>query len=141
MPQGHDYRVATLVCNRPLTGGERRDLVQRFTVPGAYWFGASGIDAPNTNAVTWFGILGGWVDTSFSPDGLVGTNVTKTIHLFHGVVNRTAGNYHGKGYMNTHSFADRAWVLDGMNNRMGPNVFRAYDERARDYAQANFDGC
>jgi hypothetical protein len=139
--EGHDYRVATLICRRPLQDAERRDLIQRFTVPSALWFGASGVDAPNTNVVTWWGLPGGLVETSYSPDGFVGTNVTKPIHMFHGVVNRTAGNYHGQGYMYTHSFADRAWIMDGLNNLMGPIVFRAYDERARDYAQDHFEGC
>lgn len=139
--QGHDYRTANLVCRRPLSGSERRDLVQRFTVPSAYWFGARGIDAANTNVVSFFGIHGGLVETTFSPDGLVGANTTRTLHVFHGVVNRTAGNFHGQGYMYAHSFAGRPWAMDGINNLAGPKVFDAYDERARDYAQANFDGC
>jgi len=74
--------------------------------------------------------------------GRLGWNICdQQIPMSHGVVNRTTGNYHGQGFMYTHSFADRPWVFDAMNNRMGPNVFWAYDERAKDYAQENFEGC
>jgi hypothetical protein len=156
-PQGHDYRQLTQVCRRPLSAAERRDLVSRFTVPGALWFGAKGVDGPGLHFVTWYGAPGGVVDTFYSTDGFTGTNVTTWAHIFQGQVDRSAVNIGGHGYMTTHGFRTGpihdlpvsigpipSFVgtrLDVYNQEKAPEIFSAYDERAREYAQEKFDGC
>ena len=105
-----------------------------------------------------WGIPGGWVNTSFTPDGLSGTNVTTPFHIFAGTVDRTISNTDGGAYMLTHGYggypevpipspydgsevADLGYVLDLVNDATGPSVFNAVDQAAAKYAQANFAGC
>jgi hypothetical protein len=159
LAQGHDYRQLTKVCRRPLSAAERRDLVSRFTVPSALWFGAKGVEKPGTYAVTWYGVPGGFVTTSYTPDGFTGTNVTTWAHVFQGNVDRSALNIDGAGYMSTHGYRTAPifeppmtsysmfpsmpveGIIDSYNQTKAPEIFASYDQRALEYAQENFDGC
>jgi hypothetical protein len=51
-----------------------------------------------------FGIPGGWVTTTFSPDGLTGMNVTTPFHVFMGTVERGIINTDSGAYMLTHGY-------------------------------------
>jgi hypothetical protein len=133
--------------------------VSRFTVPSALWVGAQGIDKQGQHVVTWYGVPGGVVETGYSPDGFTGTNVTTWAHIFQGRVDRSAVNIGGQGYMTTHGYRTAPiyeppmtsysmfpsmpleGLIDSYNQGKAPEVFAAYDQRAREYAQENFDGC
>jgi hypothetical protein len=134
-------------------------LIQLFTVPGAPWFGAKGIEKSGIHAVTWHEFPAGFVTTSYSPDGFTGTNVTTVVHIFQGAVDRSALNIGEGGYISTHGYRTSpiyeppmtsysmfpsmplAGMLDSYNQEKAPEIFRAYDQRALEYAKENFDGC
>jgi hypothetical protein len=160
-PQGHDYRTRNLLCRRPLTEREQRDLISRFTVPNVYTQ-----DQPKT-AGTYLvantsGMPGGWVTTTFSPDGLSGANVTTPVHVFTGVVERSISNTNSGAYMLTHGYGgyssqpqsppqyssletgfsvDFGGLLDLINDGTGPSVFNDVDQEAAEYAMTYFSGC
>src|SRR5581483_11530257 len=158
--QGHNYQTQNLVCNRPLTAREGRDLISRFTVPNVYTQ-----DQPKTSGGTYLvantsGIPGGWVTTTFAPDGLQGANVTTPFHVFTGTVVRTLVNTSGGAYIQTHgyggygslqmppvdsggmfAFFDIGRLLDSINDLTGPAVFNDVDQEAAEYAAMFFPGC
>lgn len=150
-----------LLCKRPLTAQEQRDLISRFTVPNIYTQGRPKSAGTYLVANDW-GIPGGWVTTSFTPDGLIGTNVTTPLHVFTGVVQRTISNTGGGAYMLTHGYGgypsmpdsaapygsletgvvvDVGGLLDLINDEAGPSIFSAVDQAAAAYAKAHFPGC
>jgi RHS repeat-associated protein len=158
--EGHDYRAQNLVCNRPLTTQEQGDLISRFTVPNSYTLGQP--KAPGTYMVAAWGIPGGWVNTTFTPDGLAGTNTTTPFHVFTGVVQRSITNTSNGAYMLTHGTGgysslpqsqspsasletgfsvDIGGALDVINDATGPIIFNNVDQAAAAYAKANFAGC
>ena len=159
--QGHDYRTQNPVCRRPLTEQEQSDLISRFTVPNVFTQGQP--KAPGTYLVVnnW-GVPGGWVNTTFSADGLTGTNTTTPFHVFTGTVQRTVLDTSDGAYMLTHGTGgysslpqsqspyasletgfnvDIGGLLDLINDVTGPAVFDNVDQAAASYAAANFPGC
>jgi hypothetical protein len=131
-----------------------KDLVNRFTVPNKYAAGNSVKNNSINLVVNGWSIPGGLVTTTFSADGLVGTNTTTLYHAFKGTVNVTAVNGTEGGYMTAHgtggygpptsgvlnlSFVGAG--LDAINQMSGPSIFNTAFERAFNYAQQHFDGC
>jgi RHS repeat-associated protein len=161
-PQGgHDYQTQNPICQRALTPQEQSDLISRFTVPNVYTQGQPKTPGTYMVANGW-GIPGGWVNTTFTQDGLAGTNATTPFHVFTGVVTRGIVNSSGGAYMVTHGTGgysslpqspspyessetgfsvDIGGLLDAINDLTGPPVFNAVDQAAAAYAQANFPGC
>jgi hypothetical protein len=161
-PQGgHDYRTQNVVCQRPLTPQEQSDLVSRFTVPNVYTQGQPKLPGTYLVANNW-GIPGGWVNTTFTPDGLAGTNTTTPFHVFTGVVQRSITNTSDGAVMLTHGTGgystlpqsqspdesletgfsvDIGGALDVINELSGPTIFNSVDQAAAAYAKANFAGC
>lgn len=159
--QGHDYRTRNLICKRPLTDQEKRDLISRFTVPNVYTEGIPKSQGIHLVANSW-GIPGGWVDTTFSPNGLTGQNVTTPFHVFTGTVQRTISNTGSGAYMLTHGYGgysqlpppspfasmetgdltvDLGSLLDLVNQEAGPGIFDKVDQEAAAYAKAHYPGC
>lgn len=142
---GHDYRTHNIVCNRPLTPSEQRDLLSRFSVPSIFdeGFPAGNGEYLVTNSQ---GIPGGFVQTTFSPDGLAVTNVTTPVHAFVGTVVRSVGVSGGSTFIDTHGFGDAGDSLLGQlrdenNQAFGPGIFDQLDSLALRYAAANLPGC
>jgi RHS repeat-associated protein len=163
---GHEYGAFNKMCDRPLTEDEQRDLIRRFTVPSSYTTGSIQSENGDINMVAnWFGWPGGFVTTTYSPDGLVGTNVTTPIHIFKGTVERSILNTEHGSYMQTHGTGgygslnlpapspsasmatgagpaiDIGWALDFLNQKWGPGIFNDVDEQAALYAKWHFPGC
>ena len=165
--QGHEYQAESRVCQRQLTPYEQRDLISRFTVPNVYTQGQP--KGPGTYMVASslgfipgdLGIPGGWVTTTFSADGLVGTNITTPFHIFSGTVTRSISNTGSGAYMVTHGYGgypslpppepnasslttayiDLGGLLDQINDQTGPVVFSGVDQAALAYATLNYPGC
>ena len=112
---------------------------------------------------TW-GIPGGWVNTTFTPDGFTGQNTTTPFHVFTGVVQRTIANTSSGAEMLTHGTGsysalslpppspyasmetsggrvDIGEMLDLINDATGPSIFNNADRAAAAYANAKFPGC
>ena len=159
--QGHEYQVRDRLCRRPLTEQEKRDLISRFTVPNIYTQGRPQSAGTHLVANSW-GIPGGWVNTRFSPDGVLGTNTTTPFHVFTGTVERSISNTDSGAYMLTHGYGgypsvsatespyasletgvvvDLGGLLDLINDEVGPSIFKNVDEAAAKYAKTHFPGC
>ncbi len=163
---GHDYRARNQVCKRPLTQDEEKDLISRFTVPNDGTIG--NVQTKGTNMV-WraaYVVPGGFVTTTFADDGLSGRNVTQTVHVFAGTVDRWIDNTRSGAFMMTHGYGgygssnytppnpyasmetggwagsvDLGGMLDSINDSAGPAIFNHVDEKAAEYAKAHFPGC
>jgi RHS repeat-associated protein len=167
-PQGeHDYRADNLVCKRSLTEGEVKELIGRFTAPNEYNLLLGRTQGEGTHMVAFYGIPGGWVTTTFSRNGTIGTNTTTPFHVFTGTVDRWIDNTPGGAYMRTHGTGgygalnpppsgnmsgyiaglapsvpvDWGRTLDNINQAMGPAVFNRVDSYVRDYVKDHFPGC
>jgi RHS repeat-associated protein len=167
-PQGeHDYRANNLVCKRPLTKGEVKELIGRFTAPNEYNLLLGRAQGEGTHMVAFYGIPGGWVTTTFSHDGTIGTNTTTPFHVFTGTVDRWIDNTPDGAYMRTHGTGgygvsnlqpgvnmsnyvaglgpsvtvDWGRTLDNINQVMGPVIFDHVDSYVRDYVKDHFSGC
>lgn len=141
---GHDYRTRDKVCRRPLTKAEESDLVSRFGVPSV--FSGSPIGNGEYLVTNGSGVPGGFVQTTFSVNGLTATNVTTPVHAFVATIVRSAGNYGGFWTIFTHGFgfagANALGQLRDQNNqKYGPGIFNQLDQRAAAYAAANYPGC
>jgi RHS repeat-associated protein len=158
---GHEYETHNPVCRRPLTDQEKRELISRFTVPNSFKLGQPAMSGTHLVANGW-GIPGGWVTTTFAPNGLSGSNVTTPFHVFTGTVERSVSNVGGVSYMDTLGYGgynsqvptpsqygsslttssvDIGGLLDSINDLMGPWVFDAVDAQALRYAMNHFPGC
>lgn len=148
---------------RPLTAKQQRDLISRFTVPNGYLQGRPRSEGLNL-VVTRFGMPGGVVRTTYSPDGTRGTNVTTPFHVFTGIVERSIENTTTGAYMVTHGYGgypemnlpppnpfasmetmgtymDLGDFLDSINAATGPEIFNSVDKQAALYARTHFPGC
>ena len=108
-----------------------------------------------------WGVPGGFVTTTYTNDGLVGTNVTTPFHVFRGTVHRTIVNTSDGAYMSTHGYGgyglgnavippsietggeaiDLGLALDGLNDKYGPEIFNNADKQAARYSKHHFPGC
>ncbi|CUS44669.1 MAG: RHS repeat-associated core domain-containing protein [Pseudomonadota bacterium] len=140
---GHDYRVETLICSRPLTNSEGRDLISRFTVPNS---NAGRPSKAGFQIVDFQGIPGGFVITSYSADGLAGRNVTTPYHAFVGTVDQSISISGGRTYINTHGYGTAGndavgRARDAVNEVGGKMVFDLLDQQAAAYAKRAYKGC
>lgn len=133
--------------------------MSRFTVPNVYTQ-----DQPKVSGGTYLvanasGIPAGWVTTTFSPDGLTGTNVTTPFHVLSGTVVRQLVNTPSGAYIQTQGYGgyntfippetsagmlsplDLGAMIDSLNDIIGPEVFSTLDQDAAGYAGMFFPGC
>ena len=160
-------RQKLLVCKRPLTEEEVKELISRFTVPNEYNILFGQTQGEGTHIVAMWFIPGGQVTTTFSNNGTVGTNTTTPFHVFVGTIDRWIDNTPNGAYMRTHGTGgygvlrpqpsgnmsgyiaglapsapvDWGQVLDNVNQAVGPAVFNRVDSYVTDYVKDHFSGC
>jgi RHS repeat-associated protein len=139
----HKYRVRTQVCKRSLSDGEAANLLSRFAGP----FPVTGIPRGNGYyLVSWLGLPGGMVQTTFSATRLSVTNVTTPVHAFVGRIDRAVVRSGGATYITTHGSGNAGPggmgnLRDVVNESLGPEIFGGLDSKALAYAAAHFAGC
>ena len=141
--KGHDYRARREVCERALTNAEARDLISRFTVPNSFagFKSGSGIQVVDVG-----GLPGGIVNTTYSPDGLLGRNVTTPYHAFVGTVDQSISYSGGATYINTHGYGNAGdsgigLTRDFINGIAGKGIFEFLDTKAAIFAKIAYKGC
>jgi RHS repeat-associated protein len=144
---GHQYDSIREVCARDLTDEEGRNLMPLFTVPNdlaGVLPAGEGLNYVAVGSPLLF--LGGYVTTTYGPDGLSGVNTTTPVHLLVGTVTRELVREGGKTYVYTYGQgnAGRGSInraRDGINQLGGPLIFWDLDRRMTRYAKAAYPGC
>ncbi len=139
---GHGYEAVARICQRELTAEEGRDFISRFTVPTVF----VGIPHPPGEHFVSSGLhFGGYVTTSYAPDGWSGQNVTTPAHFLVGTVERRLAVVDGATDVRTHGTGNAGGafgtVRDWVNQYFGGPVFESVDREAVFYSKRTYPGC
>ncbi len=96
-----------------------------------------------------FGIIpttGGYVTTRFSANGNIAVNTTTSVHLFVGTLTRTIYSNSSGTFIRTVGSGNAGSGIigrtrDGVNDAMGPSVFRDSSAMAEKYAKEINPSC
>jgi RHS repeat-associated protein len=158
--EGHGYDRDEHVCKRAMTDAEQRILVRKFTIPSIFATSRVTNDDGLYLVTNSWGIPGGWVQTTFFQNGLIGQNVTTPVHVFVGTVERSVQNRADGAHLVTRGYGTAPLgpvmitvpgiytgiiltgpIRDSINTEQGPDLFAPYDRQATRYATHHFPGC